>query len=524
MGSTIDIREVRGLQSRLDDIALTWYNRVAVLGDSAAAQNGMFQETWPTKLERLINQRGGNAVVRDFSVNGTTFYRMKNNLDFGTKTALQRVIDFRPNMVIVSSGQNDAVNAADGRTSVQQIADATAIFAALRAALPRVPLIYAAEIGFDVDNFPTPGVTLKNKGAFPANMTLPAAGILNGLWTTEMLETDIGATTRGRYANWVSLDTAIRALATVDGSLTLQYWKAARLGMLSSDNTHMTNAGQTFIACSAFKGLRALSPFTKMFPNLSDQIITGWQDPDALFTSYLADSGDGYALTFPGDQYTDAAITQAFGPNRSIFPDTWVYPTKARAYLNTLAPTLNPSHSGIFVVNIFNAKPYTLMEVSVAGGAFSATPNFTDANGFGQGYMDLIAFGLPAGTYDFRFKVGSESYGPFSVVIGAVGKITGSQGATLASAATIALGGNRNRITGTTNISRITSTGWTPGSRITLVFDGALTLVHGTAASGADYGLKLVGSANVAVTAGDNIQLELDADNSWNQVGQLVAI
>jgi hypothetical protein len=70
-------------------------------------------------------------------------------------------------------------------------------------------------------------------------------------------------------------------------------------------------------------------------------------------------------------------------------------------------------------------------------------------------------------------------------------------------------------VTGTTNIQTIN--GGFRGRRITLIFAAALSLVHGTG------NLRLTGSANLAVTANDVLQLVFDGTN-WQQAAPLVAI
>ncbi len=85
----------------------------------------------------------------------------------------------------------------------------------------------------------------------------------------------------------------------------------------------------------------------------------------------------------------------------------------------------------------------------------------------------------------------------------------GRKGATVASATTITLGstGNYFRISGTTDIERITTTGWTEGSEITLYFEDVLNLVN--AGSGAGH-FALEGASNVVTATGTIVKLILE--------------
>lgn len=94
------------------------------------------------------------------------------------------------------------------------------------------------------------------------------------------------------------------------------------------------------------------------------------------------------------------------------------------------------------------------------------------------------------------------------------------------SASTLALGiGNRHRVTGTTTINLISRPNLRAGSFLVLHFEGALTLNHNQAAAGEGKPLMLVGSANLAVTANDQLLLQYDAsDDKIYQAAPLVAI
>lgn len=98
---------------------------------------------------------------------------------------------------------------------------------------------------------------------------------------------------------------------------------------------------------------------------------------------------------------------------------------------------------------------------------------------------------------------------------------------TIASASTTALGvGNRQRISGTTTINLLSKPNLRGGVLVVLHFTGlGLTLKHNQAASGDGKPMMLVGSADVVVTANDQIILQYDEqDDKFYQVAPVVAI
>lgn len=72
--------------------------------------------------------------------------------------------------------------------------------------------------------------------------------------------------------------------------------------------------------------------------------------------------------------------------------------------------------------------------------------------------------------------------------------------------------GNLFHVTGTTNVTSITSTNFQAGVVVTLIFDGILTFTHGS-------NIKLSGAANFTTAADDRITMAYDGTN-WFEVGR----
>jgi hypothetical protein len=81
-------------------------------------------------------------------------------------------------------------------------------------------------------------------------------------------------------------------------------------------------------------------------------------------------------------------------------------------------------------------------------------------------------------------------------------------GAAVASASTITITGNAFHVTGTTGISAISSTNIIAGTEVTIFFDGAVTLTHGST-------LKLSGSTSFTTTAGTRCKFVWDGTAWW---------
>ena len=96
-----------------------------------------------------------------------------------------------------------------------------------------------------------------------------------------------------------------------------------------------------------------------------------------------------------------------------------------------------------------------------------------------------------------------------------------AKGADVASAGTLTVGddGNYFDITGTTTINYITTTNWQAGSRITLQFDGSLTVTHNAGSAPADTAaIFLAAGANFAASAGKTLTLTYDGVY-WRETG-----
>lgn len=392
---------------------------VVVIGDSIAQQNTMLEPSWPTLLEDVLRNNGAFTQIINLGIDGHTFYRANTTAYFGSNTAVQAAIAAAPVLVIVALGLNDLLNNFDGRTLTQVKADALTLFAALRAGLPNAKIIYASELCYDSGNYSTPGTTLPNKAVTPCWMELTGiGGVQSGLYCSEQLSHDTGATIRGNYDNWLSLDTYVRALSPAqghDGSITLNYFRAARLGGTGPDGLHPRAVGSLIHLGYALKGLKAQSWITTLFPNIAAANTGIWNDPDTLFTTVLTASGTDWIPAYP--VVADAELlTVTAGPFRSLDPVNWYFPYKSDFYINPT--TLTQSDAATLVYGVYAGPPNQACYYSAGGGAWTALSISSDSKGSWQ-KVDRVGSTLALGSTTLRYKVGNEMYGPLTVTASA---------------------------------------------------------------------------------------------------------
>jgi len=173
-----------------------------------------------------------------------------------------------------------------------------------------------------------------------------------------------------------------------------------------------------------------------------------------------------------------------------------------------------------------------------SGGQLVSVQNITAFSGGSEqvqiGYTNLgsasVAFGGSSDTYLYKLSAGrlriynGSTDGDLTArSVTWSGRVLQNQGADVASAAgTITLGsdGNSFEITGTSAITRISSTNWQNGSEVTLLFTSTASLTDGTANSGTDIGMELSGNANFTASAGATLTLilsEIGGTQRWRE-------
>lgn len=373
---------------------------IAILGDSLTGVNLAQIEGWPSILGRALNNGGSPCKIVNYAVSGGTFYRANTLASFGAQTPVQAVIAANPSVVIVMLGANDLLVGIDGRSLAQVQSDAATTLSTLQAALPSAKIIYVSELCYDSANF-TPG-TLLNKGLVPAFMTLKASGILAGSYCSEILTDTPASGVVTAFTNWATFNTYCQGL-TWTGSFTLNYFKIARMGLTVPDGLHPTAAGVLNIASQILVGLSTVSGITTVLPWIANTTTTFTANSSVLFSNLLIPSGSGYSEIYTSD---GEKFNYANSPSREYLPGEWYYPYKGKL---TYAPTSTLSYAArsAIIFRVTGVVPNTVVELSVAGGAFSNLTISSDDRGEVLYITDSQGFG-GTGTFSFRYKIGTS--------------------------------------------------------------------------------------------------------------------
>ena len=390
--------------------------KIVVLGHSHTCANTLLPTTWPNIVGKILNDSGAAVDVFSLGIAGHTHFRANTVATHGLNTAVQEAIALAPNIIFVQYALNDAILGAitDNRTLVQIKADADTLFSTLRTALPNCKIIYVSEVCYDSANF-TPASAL-NKGVIPSSWNLTTAGILNGSYCSEILDIAITAGTQTAYSNWVAQDTYIKANANINGFVTLNQWKIARMGCYAQDGYHPSEEGGWMQAAYIVEGFRGLGFTSAMFPNLAQQNTPALYNTDSLFSALLTVSGTGYVPTATTYATTAERITSDSGPYKKLNLVNWFLPFKTE-FIHT--PLAKKSDLQERTTNIcLNGPPNQLIYVSVDGGAFSSTASSTDSQGnffnVGNNWTQSSGYNT-TGAHILRYKIDAEIYGPFAI-------------------------------------------------------------------------------------------------------------
>lgn len=469
--------------------------RIVVIGDSNSATNPNLGEAWPNKLETLIKGAGAQVEVINLSLNGLTYYQANTSVEYGTQTTVDKAIALAADVYIVVLGFNDTIGATgpvDARTLSQVQADALSFYTALRAGRPTAAILYGQQVPYDATHS-TPAALL-NRHVLPIHMQVATTGILANTYNPEILGNAVSAGYRTNYGNWQSLDTYIQAFTQHNGSFIWPLWNVVRLGAGAHDALHLREVGHQLMAGVVYEVFRTHSALTPIFPGLVNQDYPSWSSFIGLFNEWLTDGGTEWTdktPTFLGTtQATYNTLVQALQPRR------WFYPTKA-----TLAVSATSTTSATpFSWYLTGAQPNTEVFTSLDGGAWGSQ-GFTSSAG---NFIGAGLLGLATGTYTFRYKCGSEVYGPVAVTVTAV-------------ANNYALTTGTNA-TGTWPISITGAAPWANVSGKPVYFPGACGAGLGLIATqslsaNAWTRVKFAVGANVVITAGAPIISAMDPVN-----------
>ena len=388
------------------------YLRIAVIGDSLSGQQGLFDSAWPHLLERSLNASGAHVQVRNFAINGYTYFSAANTAVFGAKTMLQAAIEYNPQVVIVAMGANDSFRAGQVGGVSQVIAEAQALFTALRAALPTTPIFYGSTSMYDPKHVNLNA--LVNRHILPAWWQKKTSGLLAGLWCKDIQGDPVDTDIRAAMQYWTQLDNNVRSFPEVNGTIILPLWSLARLGLVGADGLHPGAIGHKMFCGVARKFLQNNSSFRNLLPDLSDQGGGEYNDFDLVFDGIVTDNGTEYITKSNPSVFVLHTMKQ-FGPWTAELADSWFYPSKG----SVISSNLVHDRKAPQVWMIRGSKPNTIVQVT--GNETSWLPTNLQTDSRGDAIECGSYEGLPNGNYTLRYRVDDEAYGPLTInVSGAV--------------------------------------------------------------------------------------------------------
>lgn len=394
--------------------------RIAVVGDSLSAQNYAMAPSWPTLVQSALRCSQVNAKLFNFAVPGSTFHLANTDVNEGA-TQVEKALSVSPHIIIVALGLNETLNAVGSRTLAQMRADATTLFTTLRAGAPSARIIYLRELAYDSVNFPNPAVELFNKGTLGCYFQKKTSGILASCFTVELLGDSVSSLHKARFDSWIQFDSFIASNSgywDVWGALDL--FRIHRLGGAVHDMLHLTAAGQVLMRGYVMKALKHASLAT-ILPGLTKNPTGDANDPDQVFTSTfdrnVADKGWSYS----GNNANALGVVDSLWA--TLRPHNWYLPRDVKwRYSHGGEKILRLGVGDVFTRSLEGARPNTVVEVSVDGGAFVSGVDLTNALGIqisGQVAEGLVAY---AGkTTVFRYKVGGVVLDPLALTIESVG-------------------------------------------------------------------------------------------------------
>lgn len=391
--------------------------RIAVIGDSLSGQQNMFDEAWPAILERSLNSSGVNVQVKNFAINAYTYDMALNTPVYGPLTMVQAAIAYDPAVVIVALGANDSFRAAGQGNSAGVIAEAKALFEAVRDGLPDAVILYGSTTMYDGNhiNLSNP----QNRHILPAWWQKKSSGLLSGLWCKEIQIDPIAADIRTAMQMWTQIDNSARAQPEVSGVLTIPLWKVARLGCVGPDGLHPMAIGHKMMHAAIREQLQANTAFRTVFPELGTQGGGEYNNFDLVFLGLVSDNGSEWTTRGNPGVFILQNMKQ-FGPWNAELCDSWFYPSKG----SVVSSNLVHNRTAPQVWMIRGSKPNAVVQVT--GNETSWLPTNLQTDSRGDAIECGSYTGLPNGVYTLRYRVDDESYGPLTITV--TGDETGGGG------------------------------------------------------------------------------------------------
>ncbi|MES9979033.1 MAG: hypothetical protein ABW107_09810, partial [Candidatus Thiodiazotropha sp. 6PLUC5] len=333
--------------------------KVAVLGSSEVVFP--WRETWVDHINGALAVEGVNVVFNHTGAGAITYQYALNRADPLTgQTYAEFTSQSNPDAIIVELGINDAILGLGGRSQTEMIADAQALFGYFRVHNPDSLLIYSRLVPYDEERHSRkPIERIKKKYCVPVMHETSTQPGESGLYTSEYEEVDklLSPRMQERLRDWKALDAECRSLADV--VINTNYFRPARLGLLSHDRYHPNSWGHYFIMSRVWEALQTNSTIRETLPALKNiRKLGDFTDFDLLWSSAIKlDIGrDGYDVDtkyLSGREYP--MWLNVYGDTNLIYNIKY-WANEQRPTIG-LTVTINRSKDDLFLVVLNNLWP-----------------------------------------------------------------------------------------------------------------------------------------------------------------------
>jgi lysophospholipase L1-like esterase len=406
-------------------LASTQAAKVAVLGASEVVFP--WSETWINHINGALATEGVNVLFYHTGSGALNHHLALNAPDPLTgQTYVEFTSQSNPDLIILELGINDAILGLGGRTQAEMISDAQALYAFFRTNNPDTLLAYSRLVPYDEERHGRkPIEQIKKKYCVPMMHETSTRAGEAGLYTSEYEVVDevLSPLMQERLSNWKALDAECRRLADV--VINTNYFRPARLGLLSHDRYHPNSWGHYFIMSRVWEALQTNQTIREALPELrSIRKLGDFTDFDRLWSSAIKlDAGkDGYDVD---SQYLSG---REYPMWLNIYGDTNLinnikYWANEQRPVIDLTERVNKSQDDLFIVMMHNLWPDQEIATKLwrDGTAEPEGWNWNDPpaliSATGSHISSLQNTPLPAGTWRIKYRVGNDVFGPFEVEV-----------------------------------------------------------------------------------------------------------
>ncbi|MES9941967.1 MAG: hypothetical protein ABW104_20340 [Candidatus Thiodiazotropha sp. 6PLUC2] len=399
--------------------------KVAVLGSSEVVFP--WRETWVDHINGALAVEGVNVVFNHTGAGAITYQYALNRADPLTgQTYAEFTSQSNPDAIIVELGINDAILGLGGRSQTEMIADAQALFGYFRVHNPDSLLIYSRLVPYDEERHSRkPIERIKKKYCVPVMHETSTQPGESGLYTSEYEEVDklLSPRMQERLRDWKALDAECRSLADV--VINTNYFRPARLGLLSHDRYHPNSWGHYFIMSRVWEALQTNSTIRETLPALKNiRKLGDFTDFDLLWSSAIKlDIGrDGYDVDtkyLSGREYP--MWLNVYGDTNLIYNIKY-WANEQRPTIG-LTETIDRSKDDLFLVVLNNLWPDYEISTKLWLDGVSEPSNWNRNNpptlvsATGAHISSLQNIGLAAGSWHIKYRIGNDVFGPFDVEV-----------------------------------------------------------------------------------------------------------